>query len=1367
MKNLFQKSLLVLIGVLITSFTTQVWAGPTINGGTFYFDDSGYDWSTVYMCVGNDSYTTVYGMSNISNTKLWYYNMSSYGSPTYIRFIACNWGSGYWGPSNYNCSYGYTNIYGATYTFNSNSLYLFTTSGTNYGADVYVAYQSAYSNLNKTIQVKAKVSTDNGGSYSETTSPATLSASSKRFSNYNTCGTTTSLSNGSITCGYTATTTLTAPSTDPTGYTFVGWYDSGGTQKTTSKTLTIYPTGDATYYAYYKKLYTISAGTTIIWDLGKNDANSGDASWSSAYLYKDVDGTGTSNDALTQCGSSTQYVKTYANAVSKIKVFLFREVNTGTWNTYKQTTDLYRDVSGVTLFTYCNSTTDSDNKKKLDWQVTTNAKKATSGRKIYFDNTNVSSWTNIYLKYGTNWSGGGFNRATSKATKVTGTSNLYYITIPNDVYYKEYFLSNAAGSTGYYDIETMTSISARTAYQPYNFAADSTLIANTGTGTGTSGNPKVWSVTKMAGHTHSVTITAPSHGTITVGYTNESGTAQSPTSGSFNVARTCSLTVSSSAATGYKPSTLTINESAHTSGNVYIIRGNITVAATFTPKSCSVTFDKEGGAEGDDGITATYDADLETIDIPNKDGYTFGGYWDGDDGTGTQYYNADGTSARAWDKNTESETTLYAKWDEITHTVSFANDGNGSTSPNSDQTVGVVTGVNISVTPNTGYEFNTWTSSNGGTFTSAATTASNTFKPTAGDDTLTASFNAKQYDITLDDNGEYDGDGSAKVTYNETSLTSISAPTRDGYEVDYYALYSNGNDKVASPTGELEKGLTGYLSGDGKWIHDDDVTLYTIWKPRSYTITLDRQGGTAGPTSFTVTMNDNNYSPLTVQPTRAGYHFEGYFTEPLGEGTQIFDENGEALANVSGYTTTYSKWINTSDDLELYAYWTEVALTFNGSTDDDWATASNWSPACVPTSGHDVTISAEATISGSAVAKSVTIDEEGTLIIASTGALEVAGAVVNSDDAKLVVEPSGALIYSGSTNATVEMSMSTGWHLVALPVAGVSVSSAFAGKGVYTYAWGNTTKAWERRGYYDDLMANEAVLVMGSTGYTFTGALVSTGDGGGSLGYDDKKANGDVNMFGNSLTAPIKVSGMTITGSPDGSVHVFNGSGWTGLISGDVIPAMQGYAILASSGGGSFSYSYATAVRGATNPNAALYAPKRTADDILDHISIYVSDNEWKTRIRLCENEQFTDEMDLGYEALHMEGEGFAGELYAQAAEKMNILAVPDLEGTVVGFIKGEATDYTISFEGDGKGYYLNDIEEQQSTLITEDNTYMFTPSENDAARFIISKTPIKHVATGVDEVNDGVIARKQMINGILYIIRDGRLYDAQGALVK
>ena len=232
------------------------------------------------------------------------------------------------------------------------------------------------------------------------------------------------------------------------------------------------------------------------------------------------------------------------------------------------------------------------------------------------------------------------------------------------------------------------------------------------------------------------------------------------------------MTVSSSAATGYEPSTLTINSANHTSGDVYIIKGNITVAATFSPKSCTVTFDKNGGEDGNDNVTATYDAAMTTVTVPSKTGYTFDGYYDGEtdgNGSGTKYYNANGTSAKFWDKDTKDETTLHAKWIEITHMVSFANDGHGTTSPSVDTEAGEVTGVAINASNSTGYHFDEWTSSNGGDFASAVTTASNTFYPTDGDATLTATFEANQYDIVLDDNGDFDGNGSANVKYDATA----------------------------------------------------------------------------------------------------------------------------------------------------------------------------------------------------------------------------------------------------------------------------------------------------------------------------------------------------------------------------------------------------------------------------------------------------------------------------------------------------------------------------------------------------------------------------------------------------------------------
>ena len=59
----------------------------------------------------------------------------------------------------------------------------------------------------------------------------------------------------------------------------------------------------------------------------------------------------------------------------------------------------------------------------------------------------------------------------------------------------------------------------------------------------------------------------------------------------------------------------------------------------------TVTFDRQGGSGGTGSVEATLDTAMPSITPPTRTGYTFGGYYTGTNGSGTQYYNADGSSA--------------------------------------------------------------------------------------------------------------------------------------------------------------------------------------------------------------------------------------------------------------------------------------------------------------------------------------------------------------------------------------------------------------------------------------------------------------------------------------------------------------------------------------------------------------------------------------------------------------------------------------------------------------------------------------------------------------------------------------------------
>ena len=80
----------------------------------------------------------------------------------------------------------------------------------------------------------------------------------------------------------------------------------------------------------------------------------------------------------------------------------------------------------------------------------------------------------------------------------------------------------------------------------------------------------------------------------------------------------------------------------------------------YVPKP-TATFDKQGGTGGTDNVLVDYSVANPTITPPTRaGGYVFDGYYTGTNGTGTKYYNANGTSAANW--NECGGKTLYAKW---------------------------------------------------------------------------------------------------------------------------------------------------------------------------------------------------------------------------------------------------------------------------------------------------------------------------------------------------------------------------------------------------------------------------------------------------------------------------------------------------------------------------------------------------------------------------------------------------------------------------------------------------------------------------------------------------------------------------------
>ena len=261
-----KKSIFLFLAAILCA--TSAWAVSINKTGTGYIYLDRYnmsnEWNTnnVYLVwrYDNSAYRAL--MSQIDNTKLsLWYGGTGWDNITHIGFMCGNWGdsnSDTWSNIT-DWAIDYTNSYNDNFGFNAGNYSVVSATGSTKNWTISPVYiGSNASSMNKTITVKAKTSND-GKTYTVASSPGTLSASSFKFSDYKTCGTATSLSANKITCGYTATTKLTAQ-TNVSGYVFMGWYNKDGNLQTENATLTIYPTADAEYYAYYKKplTYTVT-----------------------------------------------------------------------------------------------------------------------------------------------------------------------------------------------------------------------------------------------------------------------------------------------------------------------------------------------------------------------------------------------------------------------------------------------------------------------------------------------------------------------------------------------------------------------------------------------------------------------------------------------------------------------------------------------------------------------------------------------------------------------------------------------------------------------------------------------------------------------------------------------------------------------------------------------------------------------------------------------------------------------------------------------------------------------------------------------------------------------------------------------------
>ncbi|MCR4664352.1 MAG: InlB B-repeat-containing protein [Paludibacteraceae bacterium] len=381
------------------------------------------------------------------------------------------------------------------------------------------------------------------------------------------------------------------------------------------------------------------------------------------------------------------------------------------------------------------------------------------------------------------------------------------------------FVSSTSTASNTYKPTSASTVTATFTPKTYSITLDKNGGASGGSATATYNSSTLTSVTHASRASYDLTgyYDATSAGTkiINANGTLVAGTTYTDASGNW----TYDDDVTLYAQWDYNPVTYSVTYGVGTS---YSSLGSL--AATNTSTSAAIT----SGTSYESGTGITFTASPNT-------GYTVEGWYT--DATCTSAIGAAGTS-NPYAITLSGNTTVYVKFVEATWSVAFAAGTGGTvTTPNSTpQTVGQITGISIAATPGTGYTFASWSSSNGGSFTSGTSTNANTFKPTANT-TVTASFNETMSSLSTSCSYDAGTPGYAAPTVSNsattigygTTRTITAAAAGTGYT---FAGWTITNGTRTDGGGATANPITVRSNGDGAAVsvvanYEEDLT--TPW----------------------------------------------------------------------------------------------------------------------------------------------------------------------------------------------------------------------------------------------------------------------------------------------------------------------------------------------------------------------------------------------------------------------------------------------------------------------------------------------------------------------------------------------------------
>ena len=322
-----------------------------------------------------------------------------------------------------------------------------------------------------------------------------------------------------------------------------------------------------------------------------------------------------------------------------------------------------------------------------------------------------------------------------------------------------------------------------------------------------------------------------------------------------------------------------------------IVAGN----SSATAKNASTS-----GSSATASINAAYGSTI-TYTATTGTGYTFKGFSKTNSTSLPSSPSASGTTATASAYGSSNNSIYYAYFKANQYTVKFdANGGTTGSMSNQSHTYGVSKALTANAFTRTGYTFEGWNTKADGTGTSYTDeqSVSNLSSTNGATVTLYAQWTAipaNNHNITYTEEGTGWTYGNSNPTTAEegATVTFVVNPTA-GYRVDI----SSDGPALTGPNANNQYTFT---------MPGKDVKINVEAKGEQYTVTLNKQSGTGGPSSVTATYAAA--MPTITAPTRTGYTFNGYFDAASG-GSKYYNANGSSAKNwdKTSNTTLYAQW---------------------------------------------------------------------------------------------------------------------------------------------------------------------------------------------------------------------------------------------------------------------------------------------------------------------------------------------------------------------------------------------------------------------------------------------------------------------------